>query len=385
MENYGSPPWDPLGCLAYESMQWGYKHRVDVFTATNVSYSMDIYLVGYANNLQLSPESAYQNYLKDYQISTYYNMSYTTYMENIVDTLIGQANCIEPSYSDVVNTTPFSLNDPVVIPPDMMTQMQQIASNTYQPEVTRVNINHNCPDKSRGFLNHSKTQFTFIGPDREPVRISDIDQCVAIAKLVQETSKPNYAAARIPSVSDLNLEAWQKHLADYHDQYLFQYLKFGFHLSLSDPNDLHDTCMVNHAPVLQHPQAIKQYLDKKCKTGAMIGHFPKNPDPGFHCSPMLTRPKDNDKRRVIMNLSHPQGSSLNDHVDKKAFNNRLFTLCFSTIDDRVTVIVATEDPVIFKIDISRAFQNLRLDPRDALKFVLKGGIDYYLHLGIAFG
>ena len=86
-----------------------------------------------------------------------------------------------------------------------------------------------------------------------------------------------------------------------------------------------------------------------------------------------------------MNLSHPQGQSLNDHVEKKAFDNRLFTLRFSTIDDIVAAINAIEDLVIFKIDISRAFRNLRVDPRDALKFGLKWGNDYYLDLGIAFG
>ena len=217
----------------------------------HVSHSINMYLVGFPNTLQLSPEIAYQDYLKDYQIRTYCNISYTTCMENIVDTLIGQANCIKLSYSEVVNT--ISLNDPVVNPPDMILEMQKIVSNTYQSEVTRVNIDNNCPDKSRVFKNHSEATFTFIGPDRELVFISDINQCVAIAKLVQETGKPNYAAARIPLVSDLNLEAWQMHLADYHDEYLFQYLKFEFPLSLSGPNDLNDICVVNHASALQHP------------------------------------------------------------------------------------------------------------------------------------
>ena len=115
----------------------------------------------------------------------------------------------------------------------------------------------------------------------------------------------------------------------------------------------------------------------------MIGPFRESPDPGFHCSPMLTRPKDTIKRRVIMNLSHPQGHSFNDHVEKKAFDIRLFTLRFFTIDDIVAAVNTVEDPVIFKIDISRAFRNLRVDPRVALKFGLKWGNDYYLDLGIA--
>ena len=44
----------------------------------HVSESIGMYLVVIANNLQLSPEMAYQDYLKDYHTRTYYNMSYTT-------------------------------------------------------------------------------------------------------------------------------------------------------------------------------------------------------------------------------------------------------------------------------------------------------------------
>ena len=61
----------------------------------------------------------------------------------------------------------------------------------------------------------------------------------------------------------------------------------------------------------------------------MIGPFSVIPYTAFHFSPTLIRPKNNDKRRVIMNLSYPQGHSLNDHVDRKAFDNRPFILRLS--------------------------------------------------------
>ena len=131
--------------------------------------------------------------------------------------LIGHSNCVELSPSDVVNTA--SSYDPVVTSPEII---MEIGSHASQHEDATVDTDNNCIDKCRGFLNHSEAKFTFIGPDNEPVLISDIDQCVNIAKIIQETGKPNYAAARIPLVSDLNLEAWQKHLAAYHDEYLFQ-------------------------------------------------------------------------------------------------------------------------------------------------------------------
>ena len=252
---------------------------------------------------------AYQDYVKDYGARTYYDMSYTEYIENIVDTLIGQANCVKLSPSDIVKIDYFPYSDLVVTSPGVTIQMEQIASDAHPQEDIRARVDNNCTDKVRSFLNHSEANFTFIGPDREPVLISDINQCVTIAKLIQETGKPNYALARIPLKSDLNIDAWQNYLGDYHDQYLIQYLKFGFPLSLSDPDSLNRTHIDKHASSLQYPRAIEQYLDKECRAGAMIGPFRESPDPGFHCSPMLTRPKDTNKRSYHESLSSSRSIS----------------------------------------------------------------------------
>ena len=43
------------------------------------------------------------------------------------------------------------------------------------------------------------------------------------------------------------------------------------------------------------------------------------------------------------------------------------------IDDIVQDILDTDDPVIFKVDVARAFHNLRVDPVDAVKFGISWG------------
>ena len=42
----------------------------------------------------------------------------------------------------------------------------------------------------------------------------------------------------------------------------------------------------------------------------------------------MTRPKDVDKRRIILDLSYPRGTSLNDHVDRDKFDQKNFALNF---------------------------------------------------------
>ena len=61
-------------------------------------------------------------------------------------------------------------------------------------------------------------------------------------------------------------------------------------------------------------------------------------------------------------------------------------LKFPTIDHIAEDIVrCTDDCVLFKIDVARAFRNLRVDPVDSLKFGIKWNGGYYANLAVAFG
>ena len=55
-------------------------------------------------------------------------------------------------------------------------------------------------------------------------------------------------------------------------------------------------------------------------------------------------------------------------MDANRFDASPFILKFPTVDDIDDDIVkCTEDTVLFKVDVARAFRNLRVDPADSLK------------------
>ena len=166
---------------------------------------------------------------------------------------------------------------------------------------------------------------------------------------------------------------------------MFQYLKFGFPLSLTDPTSLHNVDISNHPSALAYPEAVDQYISKEVGLGAMLGPSDHKNFDHYHCSPLLTHPKDTDKRRVILNLSYPYGASVNDCVSKSHFDGRRFTLKFPMIDDIVQDILDTDDPVIFKVDVARAFRYMRVDPVDTLKFGISWEGRSYVDLSVAFG
>ena len=122
------------------------------------------------------------------------------------------------------------------------------------------------------------------------------------------------------------------------------------------------------------------YISKDVGLGAMLGPCDYKDFDHYHCSPLLTRPKDTDKRCVILNLSHPYGASVDDSISKSHFDGRHFTLKFPSIDGTKQDILETDNPVIFKVDVARAFQNLHVDDRH-----ISWGEHSYVDLCIAFG
>ena len=84
--------------------------------------------------------------------------------------------------------------------------------NPTNRDMQHPNHDFNYPNKLTDYLAQEGTEFEFIGPDRQPVAITSIEQLLAIADIIRSTHVPNYKAARIPIQSGLNVKAWETHL-----------------------------------------------------------------------------------------------------------------------------------------------------------------------------
>ena len=182
---------------------------------------------------------------------------------------------------------------------------------------------------------------------------------------VKATGIPNFLGARIPIDSQLNVEEWRKVLANYWDKQLIDLIQFGF------PLDFNRECTLkhenqNHSSALEYPNDIQAYLNEEIRRGAIIGPYDTNPIPGCHVSPFMTREKPNaPNRRVIIDLSWPKNHSVNAGVDKNSYLGSEFALTFPTIDDMTRELVKIGPGChIHKVDISRAFRHLKIDPLD---------------------
>ena len=279
------------------------------------------------SDINHNPKLVYDNYCKDQQVWQYYICDYITYMTNIIDDLIGNADqeitdCNNNHQDNSDEQTPqqkghsdmtIHLNE-FIEPPDTESKNVDITKHGAK--------DFNYLDKKIGYLTQVQTDFSFIRPDRKPVELDSIDMLLNIADIIRHTGQPNYRCARIPIRSGLQVEAWEKYLKDYSDKRVLQYIRFGFPLSLVDPNELNNTNITNHFSACQYPRQVQEYIDKEISLGAILGPVNHIDHKQFHCSPLLTRPKDIGKRHVILNLSHPYGNSVNSHVEGDKFNGR---------------------------------------------------------------
>ena len=157
-----------------------------------------------------TPKTVYDNYCKDTRVYEYYGHDYETYLTNIIDAIMQNEN---PDV-DYPMVTQYGGNNSGTY----LTQSLTLGSSKdadFLDTCDDLNINHcsdnrvfadfNYPDKRIGYLNQAPTDFSFMGPDREPIQIDLIDKLLHTADFILSTGVPNYQMARIPIKSGLNV------------------------------------------------------------------------------------------------------------------------------------------------------------------------------------
>ena len=219
--------------------------------------------------------------------------------------------------------------------------------------------------------NQSDFKFGFVPlaeqimPEDMSINDSEAITPIEMHNVVRATEKHNFLEARLPVRSQLNVKAWKMNLTEYWDQQLLQLLEFGF------PLDFNRNCPLrheqgNHKSATDFPSDIDAYIEEELKYDAVIGPFQKHPIASGHCSPFMSRERPNsDRRRVIVDLSWPLGASVNAGIDKTSYLTSDFSLTFPTVDDITSELTRLgRGALLYKVDISRAFRYVKIDPGD---------------------
>ena len=175
---------------------------------------------------------------------------------------------------------------------------------------------------------------------------------------------PNFLKCRIPVQTQLKPKVWAQKLQNYWDQQLPDLIAFGFPLDF-DRSKILTSSFENHTSAKKHESHIDKYIQEELEHKALYGPYESVPFK-VHILPLMTREKQNsDNRRTIVDLSWPIGQSVNAGVKKNSYLGTYFDLKYPSFDHIVKKLKTLgTGALLYKVDISRAFRHLHLDPGD---------------------
>lgn len=200
-----------------------------------------------------------------------------------------------------------------------------------------------------------------------PLSVNDFATTAVVQHLLASKSEyPNAFGARLPVITQLNIPVWEFYLQSYHDAHIVDFLCFGWPVSYTAEN-LPTSSSSNHPSAVDFADHVEHYLNTELGYHAIAGPFSTNPlHQPLVCSPLQTVPKrGSTQRRVVMDLSYPQRSSVNCRIAASSYLNEPYKLRLPGIDRLCQFILQHgRGCLLYKKDLQQAYRQLPIDPKD---------------------
>ena len=210
-------------------------------------------------------------------------------------------------------------------------------------------------------------------------------QCLAFA-FVMLLPIAHPAFHPVSMVSPLNVSQFTLDLAGHPDRqavaYVLNGLQHGFRLGFQPARKL-KPARKNKPSAFQNPKVIDDYLATEVARGRVAGPFPSPPLPNLQVSSFGVIPKKGQpgKWRLIVDLSSPHGSSVNDGIDADEFSMHYIHL------DQIINMIAKHGPgaLMAKFDVEAAYRNIAVHPDDRYLLGMKWRGQFFVDLALPFG
>ena len=162
--------------------------------------------------------------------------------------------------------------------------------------------------------------------------------------------------APVSKVSPLQLDQFQLELRYHPDRYAVNYvisgIREGFRIGFVASSVSLKSASSNMRSSIEHPSVIDAYLQTEVSARRVAGPFPSLPFSSLHISRFGVIPKNNQpgKWRLILDLSSPEGHSVNDGIPKPPF-----TVQYVSVDAFIEGIMALgRGTLMAKFDVASA-------------------------------
>ena len=202
---------------------------------------------------------------------------------------------------------------------------------------------------------------------------------------LSQSLDPKPAFRPIPSSKpcNVNIELFEQLLSSHPDPDLVSYiidgLKHGFDIGFT--GSFSPTLPKNHKSADENKKLIQDAINREIARGHTAGPFTHPPFPQTHCSPIGAAPKKDGTVRLIMDLSQPHGSSINDDISKEDFPCE-----YTKFDDATNLLMeAGQGSLLCKLDVKHAYRLLPVRPDQWHHLCYFWDGKYYVDLVLPFG
>lgn len=184
----------------------------------------------------------------------------------------------------------------------------------------------------------------------------------------------------------MNVAAWESALAKHPDSdfacYVASGLRYGFHIGVDSSHTL-TGAKANMLSARQNPSVVEKYLNGEVRLGNIKGPFPPGMLPNIHINRFGCIPKKHQpgKWRLITDLSHPSGCSVNDAID-----SHLCSLSYISVDQVARrAMELGVGSMLAKTDIKSAYRLVPVHPEDRHLLGMEWGGRIYVDGMLPFG
>lgn len=170
-------------------------------------------------------------------------------------------------------------------------------------------------------------------------------------------------------VTPLKIEQWASMLRDHPDRAFANYVTSGigngFRIGFSRTGEFGpklSSARKNMRSANENPEVIADYLREESQRGVLLGPFGRHEAPDIHLSRFGVIPKANKpgKWRLIVDLSHPEGKSVNDGISPD-----LCSLHYLKVDEVARRLLKLGPGALMaKLDIRSAYRMVPVHPDD---------------------
>ena len=123
-------------------------------------------------------------------------------------------------------------------------------------------------------------------------------------------------------------------------------------------------------------------IQAEVERGHTVGPFYQPPTGPFRCNPLGARDKPDGSMHLILDLSQPDGQSVNSHIDRVSF-----TVQYTTMDQAILHIfsLGPNRALLAKADLQHAFRLIPVLPSQRWLLGFKWNEQYYYDVRVPFG